>query len=782
MSQIKDTTEKEALTTQGINGKKAKVPKAPKATKTPKEPKEPKEKKPKKSKTPKAAKTPKASGGKKLNISKLKEAFAKRAASDYEKGSTGTGKQPKILLFSIRNKIICGFVVPIIFMIIIGVSAYQKAAEGMNEKFTDSTVQTIQMATEYVDMSCTFIESEGVKYAFDKELSKYFLGMFEGNEIDRVSAVTNARSEMLSSQTSNPFINDIHIVTKQGISMLTTAVAGSSSSSSTISTEGILSEYKEDVSGGQKTIEKWIDGHDLLDSALALNREEYILVYEIMGQSNGACIVIDIKSDAIKEFLQGLDLGDGSIVGFVTKNGREIICENLDEGEESALAEGSSVFYEQDFYSLINEENMQGSSEVEYMGDKYLFIYSRSEKTGCTVCALVPIRIVTSQAETIKTLTAFLVILACIIVVVVCFFIVMGIQANMSRISKKLGEVAKGDLTVQVRARGRDEFRGLAGSANNMIANTKKLVNKVSDATGQLEISAKEVGEASDVINDYSIDITQAISEINEGMSRQAAHAQECVAKTDILSNEIQDVSRVVEKVEKLVSETDEMIRQGMEIIQVLGGRAKETTEITAKVGESIESLRKESQIINTFVETITDISEQTNLLSLNASIEAARAGEAGRGFAVVAEEIRKLADDSARAAGEIRNNVEHIGAQTMNSVESAGQAQSMVALQTEAVEEVVDVFRRMQDRMTQLVEGLNEIVTSTEKADHERSDTLAAVKNISDIIEETATSTETVSEVANKLLQNVENLNKTAGALGENMEGLKSEITVFKI
>lgn len=782
MSQKKDTAEKEAMTTQGINWKKAKVPKAPKATKTPKEPKEPKEKKPKKSKTPKAAKTPKASGGKKLDISKLKEAFTKRAASGYEKGSTGTGKQPKILLFSIRNKIICGFVVPIIFMIIIGVSAYQKAAEGMNEKFTDSTVQTIQMATEYVDMSCTFIESEGVKYAFDKELSKYFLGMFEGNEIDRVSAVTSARSEMLSSQTSNPFINDIHIVTKQGISMLTTAVAGSSSSSSTISTEGILSEYKEDVSGGQKTIEKWIDGHDLLDSALALDREEYILVYEIMGQSNGACIVIDIKSDTIKEFLQGLDLGDGSIVGFVTKNGREIICENLPEGEESVLAEGSSVFYEQDFYSLINEENMQGSSEVEYMGDKYLFIYSRSGKTGCTVCALVPIRIVTGQAETIKTLTAFLVILACIIVVVVCFFIVMGIQVNMSRISKKLGEVAKGDLTVQVRARGRDEFRGLAGSANNMIANTKKLVNKVTDATGQLEISAKEVGEASDVINDYSIDITQAISEINEGMSRQAAHAQECVAKTDILSNEIQDVSRVVEKVEKLVSETDEMIRQGMEIIQVLGGRAKETTEITAKVGESIESLRKESQIINTFVETITDISEQTNLLSLNASIEAARAGEAGRGFAVVAEEIRKLADDSARAAGEIRNNVEHIGAQTMNSVESAGQAQSMVALQTEAVEEVVNVFRRMQDRMTQLVEGLNEIVTSTEKADHERSDTLAAVKNISDIIEETATSTETVSEVANKLLQNVENLNKTAGALGENMEGLKSEITVFKI
>jgi methyl-accepting chemotaxis protein len=234
--------------------------------------------------------------------------------------------------------------------------------------------------------------------------------------------------------------------------------------------------------------------------------------------------------------------------------------------------------------------------------------------------------------------------------------------------------------------------------------------------------------------------------------------------------------------VEKLVGETEGMINKGMEIVQVLGDRAGETTQMTVKVSESIESLRKESEIINSFVATITEITEQTNLLSLNASIEAARAGEAGRGFAVVAEEIRKLADDSAKAAGEIRNNVANITAQTQNSVESASQAKAMVELQTKAVEEVIAVFREMQERMGQLIEGLKDIVVSTEKADGERSAAVAAVKNISDIIEETAGSAETVNDVANKLLNHVEKLSTTASVLDENMEGLKNEISVFKI
>ena len=714
----------------------------------------------KKPKPEKAVKGKKASAEKKQKAPKQKK----------------SGKSSKLL--SIRNKIVVCFLVPIVFMVIIGVSAYQKSAEGLSEKFTDSTLQTMRMATEYLDMSCDFIRSEGLKYAYDDDLRKYFLGMFEENPVDKLNFLTSTKSNLLSVQTSNPFISHMHIIPKKGVSLLSTKLSSG--------VDGFLDEYKEDVASGEgrRSIPQWIDSHPVLDEKVTETEKDYIMAFEMMSQSNNACVVIDIKPSAITDFMEEIDIGDGSIIGFVTSGGRELVVENVEEGKESVLPEEGNVFSGQEYYTAVMDEAVAdaGTAEVDFQGEKYLFIYSHSADIGFTTCALVPMRVVTSQATEIRNMTIGLVILACVIVVIVGIFITAGIENNMRRISRKFGDVAKGDLTVTVSAKGHDEFQDLAGSATNMITNTKKLVNQVSNATGELEVSAQNVGQASELIHEYSQDITRAIGEINEGMEEQSRHAQECVEKTDILSNEIQEVSHVVERVEKLVDETEGMINKGMEIVQVLGDRAGETTQMTVKVSESIESLRKESEIINSFVATITEITEQTNLLSLNASIEAARAGEAGRGFAVVAEEIRKLADDSAKAAGEIRNNVANITAQTQNSVESASQAKAMVELQTKAVEEVIAVFRKMQERMGQLIEGLKDIVVSTEKADGERSAAVAAVKNISDIIEETAGSAETVNDVANKLLNHVEKLSTTASVLDENMEGLKNEISVFKI
>lgn len=684
-------------------------------------------------------------------------------------------KKEKFLLFSIRNKIVVCFLVPILFMILIGASAYRKSADGMSDKYMESTTQTISMATEYIDMSCTFIESEAIKYAFDSDLGKYFLGLYEGDSIGKMSVMENTKLDMISAQVSNPFISNIYILTKENVAMLSTKSASNAS--------GIFDPYIESQGTDKRQLKTWIDRHGLLDESFELTESDYILSCQRLSQNNNACIVIDVEPSAIREFLDGLDLGEGSILGFVTADGREILADNSAEAKDSVLSADGTVFYGQEFFAgIAAAQEKSGASTVRLGGERYLFIYSLSDKTGAATCALVPMKVVTDQAQDIKQLTVGLVILAVLVVLAIGILIAAGIQNNMKRISRRFGDVAKGDLTVQVSATGRDEFRNLAGSAADMIDHTKKLVHKVQNATGQLETSSMEVEEISGVIDEYSKGITKAINDINEGMSRQSVHAQECVAKTDVLSEEIQGVGAVVEKVGALVDQTEEMINQGMEMVKLLGSRASETTQMTETVGESIRALKQETEMINGFVGIITDISGQTNLLSLNASIEAARAGEAGRGFSVVAEEIRKLADDSAKAAAEIRTRVESIGGQTMESVKSAEQARRMVDLQTESVEQVVDIFRKMQEQMNLLVTGLKQIVESMEKADSERSEAVTAVKNISDIIEETAGNAETVKDAAENLLAKVEDLNRTAGTLGENMQELKTEISVFRV
>lgn len=678
-------------------------------------------------------------------------------------------------LFSIRNKIIICCSIPILFMIIIGISTYQNATDAMIDKYKESGSQTIMMARDYVNMAATFVEAEGIKYAMDKDLSKYYKGLYDDKLIEKMNLLDKVNADIMNSQISNPFINNIHIVTKKGTTMLSTKMGGN--------TDGCYEEYFETVKVDEGKINSWVDTHPFLDQYLTLDEEDYIMAYEMLSQTRDACIIVDVKKESINNVLQDLDMGEGSIVGFVTKDGREIICENLSEGTTSILEGIEKVFFGQAFYdNIVVTGEKDGTIEIDYLGKEYLFIYSVCEKSGAVICALVPMDEIVAQVKDINRTTIMLIIIAVIIALAVSVTIITGIQKNLARISKKFGEVARGDLTVQVVARGNDEFNNLADSATHMIANTKKLVNKVANATNQLEESSLDVTDASNIINEHSQSIIKAIEKIYTGVERQSRHAKECVIKTDILSNEIQGVSHVVDEVEVLVGETDSMIKQGVEIVSLLGERANETSGITERVGESIETLSKETELINTFVDVITDISEQTNLLSLNASIEAARAGSVGRGFAVVAEEIRKLADSSAKAASEIKGRVDHISMQTKHTVDSAYQSRKMVSMQTEAVEQVVQVFSEIQVRMSKLVDGLNKIIINTERADQERSSAVDAVKNISEIIEETAESAEIVNEVAQRLLENVEKLNGTADVLGNNMDSLKTEISVFKI
>lgn len=707
------------------------------------------------------------------------ESMPARRKSAHMK-ATGAGSFPGSgRLFSLRNKIFVSFLLPILFVVIIGIVSYNAAANGLSEKFRESSLQVSQMAMDYVDASMAFIKGEALQYMVDGSLVSYGLGSMEGDPIAKTNFLNETRSGLAAIQHMNSMIHNIHIVTKKGIEMCSTNAAERQ--------DGIYEEYCAEMQAlaeDGRTISQWAEGHETLDSVLSLNAADTFIVYQIPTNKKAAYIVVDISSSALYDRLRAIDFGEGSICGFVTDSGKELLYENLKEGESSRLAQGESVFAGEDFYAdSLESEEMCGTRKVRYKGGSYLYIYAKSaEGAKINFCALVPYSVITGQAQKIKGLTVAVVIAACIVAGLVGLAITLGIQKNMKAISSGFNQVAGGDLSTEVKAYGRDEFRDLAQVANNMIQNNRNLVMGLYKTIQVLEQSTGRVDDASGEINTCSQDITRAINEINVGMDRQAEHAQECAVKTNTLSERIKEVRGRVEHTQLLADKTEQMIGQGAEIVGVLGDKAQETREVTQKVGGSITRLQSESQTINEFVETISNISKQTNLLSLNASIEAARAGSAGMGFAVVATEIRKLAEDSNRAAGEIRNQVETITKYTEQTVKDADYAQEIVRIQENAVRQVIEVFGNMSVQITELLSELKQIAVGTEAADRERNDTLDAVENISAIIEETASSALMVHDMAENLLQSAEKLDCISHALNDNMDGLKTEISAFKV
>lgn len=686
-----------------------------------------------------------------------------------KKNSKKSGKLR--LLASIRTKILFSCLVPIIFMITVGIFSYTKAADGLNNSFCENSVQTAVMACNYLDNTIRYVKSQAMNYAFDKDIEKYCLGMPGEDLIAVTKAWTDIRAEMVVVKSGNDFIEDIHIVSRDGVNNISTATADK--------VPGFLPEFQAEIEEKKAAgieIDRWDFSHPIIDERLKASPNNTYLTYEFPSSNKFGYVVIDVNKNAVAKILDDVDFGEGSVVGFISNYGQEIIK----QGDKVSF---DPLFASQSFFGdSLKSQETSGISDVKYNGKDYIYLYCKSEESPVTFCALVPLSLVTVNAESIKSMTITLVIIATVIALLIAILITMGIQRNVKIISRGLGEVAEGDLTVSVKARGNDEFRDLAQSATDMVSKNKKLISNLHTTSSNLEDSTKDVHMASENISKYSDDITDSIIRIGNGMTRQAEHAQECIVKTNELSEKFTQINKMISDIEAMQNSTDALIRKGTQIVAALSAKADKSAMMTDDVKKSIVTLQEETATIESFVGTITDISGQTNLLSLNASIEAARAGEAGRGFAVVAEEIRKLADDSNAAAEEIKNNVSKINEKTTASVDSAINAKDMMATQVDAVKDVIEVFDEINAELKRIFVELKNITEFAKTADAARNETINAVENISSIIDNTASESKMVKETANQLQSSVDKLNEVENTLSQSMGGLKEELTAFRV
>ncbi|MDF2513388.1 MAG: hypothetical protein K0S04_3254 [Herbinix sp.] len=669
---------------------------------------------------------------------------------------------------TIRVKMIAAFVVPIAFIIFLGVASYEKAAEGICNSYENSAEQTINATAQYIQFGVDSIEALSTQYMVDDTLLKYLYNYSN----DKVENTQNRR--LLNSSFSAKEITDKFI---SGISIFSEEVAAITTVTSV--RDNIYEGFLETETGKRISESKdvfWIGTDAFLDENMGVETDSYSLRMVRKIQSAEALIVIDMDEETIQEILNGMGFEENGIIGFVTADGKEIISGNQ-------VASTEKAFFDKEFYKSSYKKSESGNAfYVDYHGEDHLFIYSKIGNTGAMICALIPKSRIVSQADSIRELTVIIVIIACIIAIIIGLYISTGIDRTIRYIISKLKKGAEGDLSVQFITKRKDEFLVLISEINNTFSHMKELIIQVKRMSSGVAAAAVRISNTSEVFSGTTQDISNAMNEIEQGIMQQAKDAEECLHQMDLLSQKIVQMSENMNKIGRIGEGTKELIQKGSEVTENLTSQTKSTIGITTEIVNGIKKLDEKAKSIGAIVKVISDISSQTNLLSLNASIEAARAGQAGKGFAVVADEIRILSDQTKHSAYDIQSIIKDIQGEADNLSTATKTAEEVLILQDTAVKNTTDFYESINESVDDLMLQVKYVIDNLNNIEESRVNTLGAVGNISAVLEEIASSTNNINQISNHQMNSVGELNQAAFQLNQCSEDLNYAVQRFKV
>lgn len=713
---------------------------------------------------------------KKKEIVKEKNRKGKRKSDD-------AGKVEK-RMFGIRFKLIVGYAIPILFIIALGCLSYFKAYKGLVSNYEKSTENTMNMASKYLDFGFSGVESIATLYTKDTDVYYYVQNLKYNDDVMRKSYVQTLGMELTKKAEAESMIEDIHIITKTGIPIVT---------SGNRSVDGFYSDLKKDTGfdklNNSKSKNFWVGSHPLIDQKFGTNADEYAFSLVQKFQTDTGAVIVDIDKNVVNKFLEDLDFGKNSIVAVITSDGKEILAKKASQkkaaGKDISVGDRKEQFHftTEDYYkNALEGSAAKGQKYVSYDGKEYLFQFDKISDTGIILCTLIPKSSFMEQAESIKRITSWMVVVASLIAVMIGIYLSEGIARSLKHINGTLKKLAEGDFTASMEHKHKDEFIILAGNTMEMIENMKKLIQKAAGVSGLVAQSADNVLKASEDISLASSEISTSIGEIGHGISGQAQDSQNCLSQMDELSEKIKTVNGSVKDIERIAGDTGNMIAQGIGTMGELSKQSEATNDITKNVVDNIMALESKSHSIGRIIQVINEIAGQTNLLALNASIEAARAGDAGRGFSVVAEEIKKLAEQSITAAEEINKVIEEIIKQTSDTVNIAKDAEQIVNRQNGIVDNTIDTFRNMGDGIKKLTSSLSVIGQNIVNMDEARAGTLSAVESISAISQQTLAASEMVEDTVRLQNTSVEALEEASRILAGNSMELKEAINQFRI